>query len=892
MTIQPYPGQRWSSDAEPELGLGIITAKEFRTVEITFPTSGTVRRYTIASAPIRRIAFNVGDTIFNKEHERHTISGINADPTTNVITYICGDKEIPESSISDTVNLSTPLQRLLIGKTDMAVDFEDRINMLRFQASILKSEVRGFAGGRIELLPHQLYIADTVTSRRSIRILLADETGLGKTIEACLILHRLLLSGRINRILILLPAPLIHQWFVELLRRFNISFSLFSQEQLDEMPEDENPFTASACWIADLGLVSGKEDLFKKITEAGWDMIVVDEAHHLQKGGHESALVSILSEKVSNLIFLSATPEQKGIENSFLALKLLDPSRFAEFETYRKETLALKKLLEGLDNGKTKKPAELKKIQEKIDLFGIGRSTFRNTRRTIAGFPRRIVNIVPLNQLPKSEDPRVEWLIDLLLSTKKEKHLVICSTKEMAEGLQKAILKIVNLDSALFHEEMTIIQRDKYAAWFANIEGPRLLICSEIGSEGRNFQFCQSIILYDLPHNPELLEQRIGRLDRIGQKSEITVHIPFITGTSHEFLCRWFNEGLNAFHNNVPAAGRVFDELQGRLSEICSKEYSKTEADKIIEETKRLLNEFSSTITDPRDKLFEIVSSNAGRSKLLIEQIENPEQLRHLEIITGRLLRAYGVAIEESSPGTYSLNTDLLTDSTFPLPRGERPIITFNRKVALEREDVEFITIDNPILTGGLELFLSSERGTTALSMFTDPELKDPLLEVIYVVECIAPAALNANRFLPPTPIRILLDMNGKDLSEPLTERWLHVKTANAPFKVAESELNIIRNKIDHAVAEGEKTVQLIVNDVIKTAIDEMNNSYNTEIDRLKTLHARGNKEALSEQTIFEKEQTELADYLSDARSRIDAVRLILPFDPHQKKGRKKNQSI
>jgi ATP-dependent helicase HepA len=876
MKYQHAIGQRWSSDSEPELGLGIVTNKEFRTVEITFPTSNAVRRYSIATAPIRRIVFNAGDTIFGKDHNRHTINSVHEDKTTGLITYICGSEHIAEASISDTVNLSTPLQRLMIGKSDMAVDFEDRLDMLRFQASVFQSEVRGFVGSRIELLPHQIYIADTVTSRRYIRILLADETGLGKTIEACLILHRLLLTGRINRILILLPSPLIHQWFVELLRRFNITASIFSNEQAENLPEEENPFTASTCWVADLALLSKNDSLTVKAISATWDMIVVDEAHHLQKNSDESLLVNKLSEHTPNIIFLSATPEQRGTENLFLSLKLLDPSRYAEFEDYKKETLELKQLLESIDI----------REKDKIDLYGIGRSTFRNTRRTIAGFPRRIVNIVLLdtNLKTKNIDPRVEWLVDLILTTKKEKYLVICSTREMAENLQNAILKMANIDAALFHEEMTIIQRDKYAAWFASPDGSRVMICSEIGSEGRNFQFCQSIVLYDLPLNPELLEQRIGRLDRIGQHGEITVHVPVLKGTSHELLCRWFHEGLNAFANNVPAAGRVFEAMYNKLSQAINEVYSPDKASKIILETKQLLIDLSTEITDPRDKLFEIVSANVGRSKELIDQIENPILSRNLEIIMGRLLRAFGIAIEESSSKTYSLNTDMLTDTAFPLPRAEQPIITFDRKLALIREEIEFITIDHPMLTGALELYLSSERGTTAISTFIDPENSETLIELIYVVECIAPQPLNVGRFLPPTPIRIVLDLDGSDVTNRYTERWLKVKTTDGSISSSEKSLQSIRSKIENSITKSENLASKLSEEIIRCATEKMNASYNHEINRLNALHKKGNKEALIELSIFQKEQLEIADYLIDSRSRIDAVRVILPFSATTKK--------
>jgi ATP-dependent helicase HepA len=98
--------------------------------------------------------------------------------------------------------------------------------------------------------------------------------------------------------------------------------------------------------------------------------------------------------------------------------------------------------------------------------------------------------------------------------------------------------------------------------------GARVLICSEIGSEGRNFQFAHHLVLFDLPENPELLEQRIGRLDRIGQSATIQIHAPYLQGSSGEVLARWFHEGLNAFEKNVHGAAEIARELQPQLAAL------------------------------------------------------------------------------------------------------------------------------------------------------------------------------------------------------------------------------------------------------------------------------------------------------------------------------------
>ena len=112
-----------------------------------------------------------------------------------------------------------------------------------------------------------------------------------------------------------------------------------------------------------------------------------------------------------------------------------------------------------------------------------------------------------------------------------------------------------SLRMAAFHEGLTLVQRDRSAAWFADPDGARLLICSEIGSEGRNFQFCHHLVMFDLPQHPDQLEQRIGRLDRIGQESDVEIHVPVVAGSAIEVL-RARSVARRAAHAEVPRAQR------------------------------------------------------------------------------------------------------------------------------------------------------------------------------------------------------------------------------------------------------------------------------------------------------------------------------------------------
>ena len=246
MMSPPRAGQRWVSDSEPELGLGIVLRAEFGRVELFFPAANGHRQYALKSAPLRRVQFLSGDRI--KLHDGASLLVESSEECDGLLVYRAEGREVKEAELSDTISFSTPEARLMAGQVDDLHTFDLRAEALSRRCRMRKSAVRGFTGGRVDLIPHQMFIAAEVASRLAPRVLLADEVGLGKTIEAGLILHRLHLTGRADRVLVLVPEPLIHQWFIELLRRFNLLFSIFDEERCRSIQANDaeaNPFLDS-----------------------------------------------------------------------------------------------------------------------------------------------------------------------------------------------------------------------------------------------------------------------------------------------------------------------------------------------------------------------------------------------------------------------------------------------------------------------------------------------------------------------------------------------------------------------------------------------------------------------------------------------------------------------
>ncbi|MCK5887041.1 MAG: RNA polymerase-associated protein RapA, partial [Alcanivorax sp.] len=220
-------GQRWVSHSDTALGLGIVTDISGRRVTLGFPAADEERTYAIDNAPLSRIVYQQGEEIETFDGERYTVRAV--EDLDGVLVYHADDGEniqpISEVKLAGSVNFSAPHQRLFAGQFDRNGAFRLRVATLQHMDRLRASPAQGLIGARTQHLPHQLYIAHEVARRHAPRVLLADEVGLGKTIEAGLILHYQLQTGRARRALIVVPDSLIHQWLVEMLRRFNLMFT-------------------------------------------------------------------------------------------------------------------------------------------------------------------------------------------------------------------------------------------------------------------------------------------------------------------------------------------------------------------------------------------------------------------------------------------------------------------------------------------------------------------------------------------------------------------------------------------------------------------------------------------------------------------------------------------
>ncbi|RYD23707.1 MAG: RNA polymerase-binding ATPase [Verrucomicrobiaceae bacterium] len=889
-------GQRWVSDGEPELGLGMIRKSGDGRVEIVFQAAGETRIYATDTAPLRRVRFVAGDRVKVRSGEEVTVTGVREEEGLRIYETAGGD--VGERELSDSISFSKPEDRLFGGKLDEPVDFDLRGDALRRRADMRRSPVRGLAGARMDLIPHQLFIADEVANRPRPRVLLADQVGLGKTIEACLILHRLILTGRAERVLILVPEPLVHQWFVELLRRFQLSFSLFDEARCEAIEYGDpecNPFLDSQWVLASVDFLAGNEERAAQAVEAGWDVLVVDEAHHLEwspeAAGPSYEVVRQLAETTEGLLLLTATPQQLGPEGHFARLRLLDPDRYPDLRQYGEETrhyeevadvveaLAgdadvdgrLERLVRGrarLEQGVTdlrtgKAGSRERLVADLLDGFGIGRVMFRNTREKLGGFPVREPRITVAEE-------KVKWLGDLLGKLGDEKVLVITRTRELAAEVLEELIFDTGVKGVLFHEDLTLLQRDRNAAFFAEEEGARVLVCSEIGSEGRNFQFARHLVLFDLPEDVDLLEQRIGRLDRIGQRGTIQVHVPYQAGTGDEVRVRWLEEGLDAFRASPPGAAEIQRELKYDLEEAIGEREG---IDELLEKTRECRKRISERLARGQDRLLERSSHKPDRSCWLVENIRQWDEDVAFEDFLMRLFEYSGLHIEELGDRRYFLLPGNLKSDAFPALPPEGMSVTFDRQRALVREQEAFLTWDHPMVRGALDLMLGTEAGNASFGVWDSTGEKIILLEAWLVVECVAPAKLHVERFLPQTPVRVLVDHKGGDHSNDpaFAKPPLRKGDAGGLLRNEKVKRVFLPAMLDRVRVLGTESSVAVIDD----ALERMRTETGAEIARLKNLAEVNDHIRQEEIDALEQRRTELEEVIRGARVRLDAVRVI-----------------
>src|SRR5690606_25327490 len=322
--------------------------------------------------------------------------------------------------------------------------------------------------------------------------------------------------------------------------------------------------------------------------------------------------------------------------------------------------------------------------------------------------------------------------------------LLLCRWRARVQAIDEALRLRSGLQVARFHEDMNLLQRDRNAAFFADPEGARLLVASEIGAEGRNFQFAQHLVFWDLPLHPDMLEQRIGRLDRIGQRGDVHLHAAAVAGSAQEVLQRWLHEGLDAFAQVLPDGRELLRGFGAELLQLAAADPEAREPalPELLQRSRARHAELCQIIAEGRDRLLELGSRRGQGDDELLRALREDDANAPLDDFPLRLLEAFGVHHEPLAANLWLLDPEHITVDGFEeLKSGPRQA-TFDRATALARDDLLYLRGDHPLLLSAADLLLSGETGNAAVLIDDALPPRTVVLEAVYLLECVATRGL------------------------------------------------------------------------------------------------------------------------------------------------------
>ncbi|MFO7727557.1 MAG: SNF2-related protein [Desulfonatronovibrio sp.] len=443
------------------------------------------------------------------------------------------------------------------------------------------------------------------------RGLLADEVGMGKTIEACMVIKEYMMRGMVKNVLVLTPTPLVSQWRQELGSKFYLDFR--STDDPDFRGEEKGFWQAPRI-VASINTAKSKKH-FPTVTGRDWDLVIIDEAHHLKNRNTLNwKLANTLKKRF--LLLLTATPVENNLMELYNLITLLKPGQLKTASAFKEEFMT---------RGDPTDPKNRARLRGLLDQVMI-----RNTRAVAnIHIPPRFAETIRIHPTKAETElyARISWLVrDIYSSSKRKnkmmlKHILAMAgsspaalkkalsktngndalfarhKEEMGKilelsdsmvetGKNKAVLDLIEktsekviifvqyratldylsdifqrrgIKTSLFHGSMPNPEKDQEIEKFKNDNN--VLLTTELGGEGRNLQFCHRMINYDLPWNPMRIEQRIGRIHRIGQENQVLIYNLCAADTIEDYILEILDKKINMFELVV---GEI-DMIVGRM---------------------------------------------------------------------------------------------------------------------------------------------------------------------------------------------------------------------------------------------------------------------------------------------------------------------------------------
>ncbi len=751
-------GDRLRHRFNHDLGPGRILAVDGRSIVVEFPDAGSTLRLAATTDALVPLEFSPGSKA-RLEPGGETV--VVAGEATDGGIRLSDGRVVRASELWPIDVVDSPVDLLAQGEVGTVDAFALRLDALHLMALREAAGLGSFLGGRIRLFPHQLDVAERATRTDPVRWLLADEVGLGKTVEACLILNRLVRTRRAERALVVAPETLTVQWLGELWRKYHQVFVLLDDKRLADVERDFgsgfNPFEVHRRTVVGLEALAARPRLTEQAVEAGIDLLIVDEAHHLRRPpGHPGdpayRAVAPIAALGRHVLLLTATPLEEDSHGFFRLLQLLRPEEFPEGVSVE-ERLARREPLPPCTSSTRRSdigglpprvgvPVEIDDEHEGWeDLERLERALraqpaphavarkekARRIQRGLSSGASLLAVLGPpggpdeklraLARRALASDPRIEWLATAARRGKDrgEKTLVFVADRETLEALQAALSRVAQIRCGVFHEDLAPGQRDIEVAQFRLPGGPSILVSTECGGEGRNFEFCHRLILFDLPWSPLAVEQRIGRLDRIGRTIPVEI-VYFRPPRGLGAAVASLYETIGLFREPL---GGIERELA--LVEAAIQEAALSELDPIPPgHFDQAATAAGHALSREREAAYHELHRDPYRPEMAAGILARVPP--HLEELTQEVVLAacghLGFHVEEQrgrARHSIEFGSHARVDSLPGVPGGASFLGTFDREEAVADESIDFFASGHPLVEGILLEIEEGPVGRTAV---------------------------------------------------------------------------------------------------------------------------------------------------------------------------------
>jgi SNF2 family DNA or RNA helicase len=868
---------------------------------------------------------------------------------------------------------------------------------------------------RIDIAPHQVKAAHQVLTSYDHRYLIGDEVGLGKTIEAAIVIEELAARGQADRVLIVAPAPLTTQWQEELREKFDTNYVIYDRDYVEAKRDaypSENVWSHEDRIITSIDFAK-QEDMLSALrnVQDEWDIALFDEAHHLtarregKRGIDKTERYKVgeaVSETSDGLLFLTGTPHKGKRDQFYFMISLLDPYRFPHEDDVSKEgleDLMIRRLKDEMYEADGSKMFPEKNIQTlPVEFTPQERELYEDITEYItehynlasqeendaAGFAmvlyqKRLVSSIhairkslrnrmdsieaggadpnELSQLTQSllseyrEDPEMltdaqrqrveeelgataastdpekvqeelsmvrdlynqakaidvdskaerlrEYVEGILEEDPDEKILIFTEYTDTLEYLRDRVFS--DKDVAEIYGDLSQSQRRQQLEKF---EGPaNLMLATDAAREGLNLQFAHIMVNYDLPWNPTRIDQRIGRLHRYGQDETVEIRNLFIDDTRESVILERLLDKIDEIEETLGMSSDVLglvledvdleEQIMSALASDDGPDSVAEDLEAIVEDQEEAVRRVDQDLLI-RDK-FDLSEEDRDILDIVEESSEDTVSEEDVEYLVQKVCSEFEGGIVNTRPGPAEDGGevfDLIVPD--PLAGGETQNrydgATFSRENAVADDELEFITLDHPVVQSMIAYCMDADAvgGQTAI-FAAGQDLKAPGLLCHFRIGYLSGTGDTVTERL----IQVYVTPDGEVRTGDID------LASGLPSSVAEDvpEVQAITEEAERLVSEAESVAWSEIDDLAEEAREErerevrirrehMENYFEYRIDDLEERIERfeqRDKQGEDMSAVLAKHRSELVDYREKRNAeleRLEEEKQVVPDEP------------